>query len=244
MSSSQIAVTQNESVSHVKHLPIEIDPDERSLPESVRALLDSSGNSDAAWGAFVAEYTRILLHVVKLMPGDRDERMDAYTRILESLRANDYRKLRGYAVMPHSSFTTWLVVVAKRICIDYNRSKFGRGGEAMSRARLERRATRHRLEDLLTGAGDPEILPLADGEQADTRTRERDLMAAVASVLSSLPPADRLLISLRFKDNLSAAEIARLLREPSALSVYRRIGKLLAKLRSALALRGIDGPLP
>ncbi len=244
MSSSQIAAIQSEPGSQVNERHLDADADECPLPESLRNLLDSSGEGDEAWGAFVAEFTRILLHVVKLMPGTRDERMDAYARILEALRANDYNKLRKYAAVPDSRFTTWLVVVAKRICIDYQRSRFGRADERMSRARLERRATRRQLEDFVAEAGDPESLSAPETELADSRVRECELRNAVESALAQLPPADRLLMRLRFRDGLSSAEIAGVLRQSSSLTVYRRIGRVLATLRLELARRGVDGPLP
>jgi DNA-directed RNA polymerase specialized sigma24 family protein len=47
-------------------------------------------------------------------------------------------------------------------------------------------------------------------------------------------------LRLRFVEDLSAAEIARVLQRTSPFVVYRRLGKLLETLRGALKRRGIE----
>jgi DNA-directed RNA polymerase specialized sigma24 family protein len=44
--------------------------------------------------------------------------MDGYAYVLEALRSDDYRRLRAYAADGRSKFSTWLVVVARRLCLD------------------------------------------------------------------------------------------------------------------------------
>ena len=140
--SSLIAAMRNEAVSSEANESRPAAVTDGQLPHVVRSLLESSPIRDDAWDAFVAEYTHLLLHVSSSVSVTRDERMDAYARILEAIRANDCRRLRGYAAMSHSKFTTWLVVVAKRICIDQHRLKFGRANSTMSLQRIERLKTR------------------------------------------------------------------------------------------------------
>ena len=225
------------------------DPDEGSrhdvvcheLPETLAALLDSRPAGNEVWATFVAAYTPLLLHVTKSVAWSRDERMDAYARIIEALRADDCRRLRGYAATPHSKFTTWLVVVSKRICIDHHRSRFGRSNSSSTPASANRRAARHQLENLAATALDPETLGIECGDDADTALLDRELTSAVARAVSQLVPEDRLLIALRFRDGLSSPEISRLVPGRSALSVYRRLEKILAGLRANLINRGIDG---
>jgi RNA polymerase sigma factor (sigma-70 family) len=242
--SSQIAAMRNEAVPSDAHESRRGPVTEYPLPPVVRSLLDSSPMRDDAWDAFIAEYTHLLLHVSASVPGTRDDRMDAYTRILEALRANDCRRLRGYAAMSHSKFTTWLVVVAKRICIDQHRLRFGRAGAAMSGQRVERLRTRRQLAEL--PVGDTDVVELASGDErsVELELRQRELGSAVNAALAELYPADRLLIMLRFRDGLSTPEIARILGGTSPLAVYSRIRKLLAALRSALTSRGFDAPSP
>lgn len=214
------------------------------LPETLAALLDSRPVSNEVWGAFVSCYTPLLLHVTKSVAGSRDERMDAYAHIIEALRNEDCRRLRGYAATPHSKFTTWLVVVAKRICIDHHRSRFGRSGASPTPGSAKRRATRRKLEELAATALDPETLSIECEHNVDTELLDAEVMTAVSSAVAQLVPEDRLLIALRFRDGLSSPEISRLVPGRSALSVYRRLEKILAGLRANLMHRGIDGWTP
>ena len=211
------------------------------LPETVAALLESQPVSEDVWGAFVASYTPLILHVTKTLSGSRDQRMDAYARVIEGLRHDDCRRLRGYAATPHSKFTTWLVVVSKRICIDHYRSRFGRSNSSSTVASASRRSTRRQLEELAATALDPESLTVVGEQNADSELLDREVTSAVACAVAQLVPEDRLLIALRFRDGLSTPEISRLVPGRSALSVYRRLEKILAGLRSTLASRGIDG---
>jgi hypothetical protein len=64
--------------------------------------------------------------VASSLGGDQDAVMDRYTDVLEQLRRNDCQRLRGYASDRRSKFTTWLVVVARRLCLDQHRQRYGR----------------------------------------------------------------------------------------------------------------------
>jgi DNA-directed RNA polymerase specialized sigma subunit len=65
---------------------------------------------------------------------------------------------------------------------------------------------------------------------------------ALATALAGLEPRDRLLLKLRFEDNLSAREIAGVLRYQTPFHVYRRINALLATLRTELTTRRRQEP--
>ena len=211
------------------------------LPETLVALLAERPVSAEVWEAFVATYTPLLLHVTKSVTTSRDERMDAYARIIEVLRSDDCRRLRGYAATPHSKFTTWLVVVSKRICIDHHRARFGRSNGSSTAAAASRRATRRQLEDLVACALDPEIVSTDCERDVDSDLLAREVSLAVAREITKLLPEDRLLIALRFRDGLSTPQISRVVRDRSALSVYRRLENILAALRASLISHGIDG---
>ncbi|HWP70754.1 MAG TPA: hypothetical protein VNM36_06635, partial [Gemmatimonadaceae bacterium] len=70
------------------------------------------------------------------------------------------------------------------------------------------------------------------------------LERALESAMTGLPAPDRLLLTLRFHDGLSGAEIASLLHFASAFHVYRRLNQLLATLRERLARLGVRSPVP
>jgi RNA polymerase sigma factor (sigma-70 family) len=153
------------------------------------------------------------LHVARQVGHDYDAAMDAYAHVLEQLRADDCHRLRAYAPDGRTKFTTWLVVVARRLCLDHHRHRYGRlRGNSPEEAEV--RAVRRRLQDLI--AADLDVTPeTARDTDQSLEARERDSM--LATVLDALPPKDRLLLKLRYEDDLSAREIAGLLGLPTPL---------------------------
>jgi RNA polymerase sigma factor (sigma-70 family) len=213
------------------------------FPSELSSLLGATDAAarDAAWPAFLNSYSRLLLHVARQVGRDYDAAMDAYTYILEQLRAGDYHRLRGYAGDGRSKFTTWLVVVARRLCLDYLRHRYGRArdnGDAEGASR----AGRKRLEDLLAEQVDVTDLPdAAAGPEAELIASEQS--RSLAAGLAGLEPRDRLLLTLRFEDDRSAREIASLVGYPTPFHVYRRINTLLVSLRARLAPRRRQDPV-
>ena len=59
--------------------------------------------------------------------------------------------------------------------------------------------------------------------------------------MSDLTPRERLLLALRFEDELSASRIASVLELPTPFHVYRYLNAVLSRLRAALVQRGLDG---
>lgn len=210
------------------------------LPPVLDRLLGASpADKDEAWAAFVREFTPLLLHVSRSATIGRDAAMDAYATLLEAFREDDFRRLRRYTVDPRSKFTTWLVVVARRICVDHLRARYGRLRNADSLEERERRSRRRRLEEL-TSASDDVSLIIDDSPPPDSHLCNAETSSSLQSALESLEPNDRLLLALRFDDGLSAAEIATVLRFQSQFHVYRRINHLLSTLREQLRIRGIE----
>ena len=201
---------------------------------------------DDAWGAFVERHSRLLLHVARSYGGDHDAVMDRYTFILERLRGEDCRRLRSWACDRRSKLTTWLVIVAQRLSLDENRRRYGRprgdGEDAIAT-----RATRRRLADLLAEEVDPDRRSLATAEpdsDPDAAVRRAELTEILSRSVGELSTSDQLLLTLRFRDGLSAADIARSLAYPTPFHVYRHLDRLLGGLRQALRRRGVEGPLP
>jgi len=119
-----------------------------SLPPELVRLLDAR-DADArerAWDEFVRIHSTLLLKVARATAHEYDGAMDAYAFILERLREEECRRLRGYAVDARSTFSTWLAVVSRRLCVDFARRRYGRGGR--SNATVDERRERRRLADL------------------------------------------------------------------------------------------------
>jgi RNA polymerase sigma factor (sigma-70 family) len=202
---------------------------------------DGSDDVDAAWRAFVAEHTRLLLHVARSVSATHDDTMDAYAHVLEHLRENDCGRLREFASDPRCKLTTWLVVVARRLCLDLYRQRYGRRRDAEND---EQRAVRRRLQDLVADEIDWHEMIAVSGGGAELAVRQTELSDALKQELARLPSRDQLLLQLRFADDLTAQEVAKLLDFASPFHVYRRVNTLLAQLRRTLARRGVESSVP
>jgi RNA polymerase sigma factor (sigma-70 family) len=216
-----------------------------ALPNELVGLLNATDPAarEVAWASFVKSHSRLLLHVARTVNRNYDAAMDAYAYLLEQLRADDCHRLRGYAADGRSKFTTWLVVVARRLCLDHFRHQYGRPrGE--SGLDGEGRATRRRLVDLLAEHTDLDAIPdVTDpGPDAEVMAAERSRCLAVA--LGRLVLQDRVLLKFRFEDDLSAREIAALMGFATPFHVYRRLNALFEQLRVELSRRGVEGPPP
>jgi RNA polymerase sigma factor (sigma-70 family) len=221
-------------------------PDHAVHPQELENLLtaDSPSRFETAWDVFVARHHRLLLHVArKVMPAS-ESAMDAYAQVLERLRRDDCRVLRGYIPDGRSQFTTWLVVVARRTCVDFYRQKYGRPrGAAPNQAALMERDARRRLA---TFAGVDEALAHIPDEQGgpESALRNGQLQEALTRVVGSLSPDDQLLLQLRFSDDLPAGKIAAVMSFPSQFHVYRRLKAVCAELRRRLIERGVEDSAP
>jgi RNA polymerase sigma factor (sigma-70 family) len=67
---------------------------------------------------------------------------------------------------------------------------------------------------------------------------------ALSQTVEGLQPRDRLLLRLRFAEDLPAREIARLMGFPTLFHVYRRLNKVLEGLREALQALGVQDVEP
>lgn len=197
------------------------------------------------WAAFLQAHNSLILHVARSFGGDHDAAMDRYTYILEQLRGDDFKRLRQYRSTVRSKFTTWLVVVSRRLCIDRERLRYGRPKDSSKGQRedLERR-TRRNLEDLLGEHEDFSRLLGDEGENPESHLRARELQRALGKALTRLEGRDRLLVTLRYRDGLSGREISELLGFPSPFHVYRHLRGINKTLRAALEESGVGGSEP
>ena len=189
----------------------------------------------------MAEHSRLVLHACRTVWRSPDDAMDSYAEVLEHLRADDFKRLRDFAEHPRSKTSTWLVVVARHVCVDIYRRRYGRPG---SDGTLDQRRTRRRLQDLVAEQLDLYDVAAPESAHTDLPIRRAELHDALRAALLELAPSETLLLKLRFVDDLSAAEIAPLLGLPTPVHVDRRLNALLADLRRSLGRRGVESALP
>jgi RNA polymerase sigma factor (sigma-70 family) len=208
-----------------------------ALPEVVSRLLASPASpDDEPWADFVRQYSRLLLHVARSLGGDHDAAMDRYAYLLEHLRQDNCRRLRLYAADGRSEFSTWLVVVAQRLCLDHHRWRYGRPRAVLhdAPAQDEERRARRRLVDLVSVEVDLDRLRGNDSRGPDEEMDETDRYRALEAALGALPPSDRMLVRLHYEDGLPMSEVARALGCASRFQAYRRLRAVLAALRRVL----------
>ena len=175
------------------------------------------------------------------MATDGDSAMDAYAYVLEQLHENNCRRLRAFSPDGPARFTTWLVVVARRLCLDYRRSRYGR--QKTDVEPIER-DTRRRLEDLIGADIDPASMPDTNPRTVEADLMSAELKAGLAHVLEALPARERLLLAMRFEDGQSVPRIAQQLGYLTPFHAYRHLNAVLDRLREQLRDKGIDGPGP
>jgi RNA polymerase sigma factor (sigma-70 family) len=217
------------------------------LPTTLARLLEAADEPtrESAWKSFIAEYSRLLVYVTRKTTPDYDSSMDAYAFVLDKLRENDLRRLRGYAADGRGKFTTWLVVVTRRLCLDAHRHRYGRAAHQEAAGAVdEARAARRRLVELTVSKLGDDLAYLASDDDPDGALRRGELERALDAAVTELPAQDRLLLRLRFHDDLSGAEIASLMHFASPFHVYRRLNHLLGELRKRLARLGVQSSAP
>jgi len=219
----------------------------RTPSTELRAILEPGDSSarEAAWDDFVARHSRLFLHMARLVMPDRDGTMDAYAYLLEELRRDDFRALRAYTPDNRSRLTTWLAVIARRTSVDFFRRRYGRlRGEGRARHIQAARAARRSLASLPGWTTPPNDIPDRVNENPEGNVRAAELRNALDDERAQLSAADRLLLQLRFDEDLSASAIASILGLPSPFHVYRRLKTVCDELRRRLTGRGIEGSAP
>jgi len=214
-----------------------------SFPNQLRRLLDAGEGpeQERAWSEFIDSYSRLILYVARRMPCDHDVVMDRYAFVVEQLREQRFRRLRRFAADGRGKFTTWLIVVVRRLCVDHDRRKNGRAISSDARDH----AARRRLIELVL---DPEVMARIpdNAPSADEELERRQVLVKLDAAVATLSPADQLLVTLRYQDNRSAREIASLMSLPTPFHVYRRLNRVHESLRHMLMApadraRSVDG---
>lgn len=209
-----------------------------AVPEELHRLLrapDAHARA-AAWATFLERHSDLVLHVLRSKDRDADAIMNAYEFVLDQLQRDDFARLRRYSVDGKGTLSTWLIVVVGRLCVDHHRQQYGR---LQSDDGADRHAERRQLVDLLGGdLGLGRVEADTDGAP-DAMLIRTEKAALLGRALATLVPTDRLLLRLRYEDDLSVPSIARAIGESSPFVVYRRLDRVLAALRYVLEGYGV-----
>ena len=210
-----------------------------ALPGDLQSLVTATDRAvrDRAWADFLRQHSNVILRVARAMGGGHDATMDRYAYAVDALRRDDFKRLRAYDPDGRGSFDTWLAVVARRLCMDEHRHRYGRAQSDDADAEAER-ATRRQLADLV---GNELGLDTIEGntDTPDVQLERSELRAVLDCALAQLDVTERLILRLRFEDAVSVPEIARLLGINSPFKVYRQLDKVLMTVRRHLEAAGI-----
>ncbi len=193
---------------------------------------------ESAWKQLIDGHSDVLLRVARSLGGGHDVALDRFTYILERLREDGFRRVRAYRPDRGASFPTWLAVIGRRLCLDHHRHLFGRDRttDPNSPARILRAARRRLILGLFDPLDHPKAASVASEAPVEDRTGD------LQPILDGLPPEDRLLLQLRFEQDLPAPRIAVIMGLPTGFHVYRRLRTVLGGLRLQLEALGIDSP--
>ena len=218
-----------------------------SPPVELSDLLGAQdlSSKEQAWAHLLERYSGLLLHAARRFGASYDEAMDRYSYMVEELRRDDSKRLRAFESDGPGKFSTWLLVVAHRLCQDFHRKRYGRRRDTSNEQSPARsaRAVRWRLQDFVVEDVERSLTP-ADLDDPDLRLRTAELQSAVEGAKAGLGARDRLLLHYRFTDNRSVVEITSLMRYPTVFHVHRRLRKLMGELRRRLQDAGHDTPAP
>ena len=209
------------------------------IPVSLAELLAATDSvaREAAWARLLDAHSRNLIRLARSLGGGYDDVMDRYLFIIERLRENEYRRLKAFRPDGPAQFRTWLLVVARNLCRDHHRARFGRDRGTPAVRRIERRNLAE-----LAGCVDVDLVAhLIPADSADS-PEKRDALGILRECLGRLAAGDRLLLVYWYDDGLPALEISRLLGLPTPFHVYRRLRAVGRALKSDLLAHGIDGP--
>jgi RNA polymerase sigma factor (sigma-70 family) len=167
-----------------------------------------------AWDTFVSQYSPLVYHTINSTLAlyraepSREEIEDLYQEFFVRLLRDEFKKLRQFKGERGCSLASWLRIVAARLTIDYLRKSPPKTKAAVYYAPSD--------------APDP-LGCLIDSEKEDM----------VLHAIRSLPPRDRLLLNLCYRQALPPQQIAGILKI-SIAAVYTQKTRLLAKLRDFL----------
>ncbi len=175
------------------------DPEIATILQGLR-----SRRAQDAWAEFLHVYSPSILQVAQRSSGDPDAAADCFLFSCEQLSRDNFRRLLLFRPEGPATFTTWLKVVVRNLCLDWHRKKFGRRRlfrSIQGLSQLQREVYQCCCEEGLSGDATFSMLQirfpkltLEDITQAEVRARR------------ALSSRQNWLLSIRRqKDKLSAA---------------------------------------
>lgn len=164
------------------------------MTDKGKAILSGCLNGEKpAWDAFVLQYSSLVYHTIRktLALYHAEPRPDLvedlYQDVFLNILKDDFRKLRQFRGDRGCSLASWLRVVASRLTIDYLRSQ--------------------KQHDL----GATESLSAEQSDRPDSLISNEEEMLLLQT-LEALSPRDRILVDLVYRQDLSAEDVASILK--------------------------------
>jgi RNA polymerase sigma factor (sigma-70 family) len=177
-----------------------------------------------AWQKFILQYSNFIFRAVIRYTDDYDEKMAVYLHVLEKLRENRFARLRGFAFK--AKLSTWLTVVARRLALDFLRSRYGRDF-GLKKIRVVSIDGEPGYMKLLSDMATPETELAARERGERRRLLESDLMRS----LDKLEDRERLAVQLIYFQGVKIKDAGKLLQLPSA---YKFVARTLNKIRAEM----------
>jgi|SRR5215831_1039219 len=97
---------------------------EPGIPQMLIQL--GSPHAQRAWEQFLLLYGAVLYQVVRTSTREEEEAADCFVFVCEKLAEKGYRRLLRFKPAGAASFVTWLRVVTRNLCFDWQRKVHGR----------------------------------------------------------------------------------------------------------------------
>jgi RNA polymerase sigma factor (sigma-70 family) len=189
-----------------------------------RLLRDILAGDTGAWQKFILQYSNFIYRAIIQYTDDYDEKMAVYLHVLEKLRENGFERLRAFAF--RAKLSTWLTVVARRLALDFLRSRYGRDF-GLKKIRVVSIDGEPGYLKLLGDMATPETELAARERRERRQLLERDLRLA----MEKLGDRERLAVQLVYFQGVKIKEVGQLLQIPSA---YKFVARTLKKIRAEM----------
>jgi RNA polymerase sigma-70 factor (ECF subfamily) len=178
-----------------------------------------------AYGALVDRYGRRLFWSCRRLLGDPDEAED----VVQETFVRAYRHLGEYD--PARRFYTWIYTIARNRCLNVLRSR-----KAWGMRRLDPGGDPAAGD--ADGGSETPAPQVASTDDPSAGVERRELAAALAECLETLPEEQRACFELRHGEELRYEEIAEVLAVPVG-TVMSRLARARAKMRACLSAKGV-----
>jgi RNA polymerase sigma factor (sigma-70 family) len=192
--------------------------DDASLLEDVIA------GDVASWQKFVLKYANLIYRASGKYCDDVDEKMAVFLHILEKLREDDFARLGRFA--GKAKLSTWLTVVARRLALDFLRTKYGRD----FRLKKIRVVSYDAVPAFLMHLADT-TTPEHEMAGSEQRQAQGKLEQGLQRALAGLSSQESLAIQLVYFKGLKIKEAGKLL---GVRAIYKFVARALEKLKDKM----------